>query len=63
MAKKRLSGKQWFEELGRSHESLGIYYLVNDKTNNWTLWARKAYCIGRINQCEYKKPLFEVINN
>lgn len=53
MAKKPLAGKRWFEALGRSHESRNVPYMLNrGAMNGWPQWARQAYCLGRLNQCE-----------
>lgn len=48
---KPLAGKRYFEALGRRHESLGLPYL-RAATLGWPLWARRAYCRGRIYQTE-----------
>lgn len=48
---KPLAGKRWFEALGRRHESLGIRYLAQRSAmHGWPLWAKRAYCRGRLNQ-------------
>lgn len=48
---KPLSGRRWFEALGRRHKSLGIRYLLQRQAmHSWPMWARRAYCRGRLYQ-------------
>lgn len=47
---RRTSARQWFNSLGRRHESLGVP--MPPYRNAWPLWARKAYCLGRLEQNE-----------
>ena len=50
---KPLAGKRYFEALGRRHESLGYPYLAQRGAMwGWPLWAKRAYCLGRIQQAE-----------
>lgn len=52
---KKLAGKRLFEALGRSHESRGYpYMLTRGAMVGWPKWAKQAYCLGRLNQCENK---------
>lgn len=45
------AGRRAFEALGRRHESIGMpYQTFRRHTLSWPLWARRAYCAGRINQ-------------
>ncbi|MFN3985727.1 MAG: hypothetical protein ACK4KV_09555 [Rhodocyclaceae bacterium] len=53
---KPLSGHRWFVALGRSHESRGVRYLTQrGAMHGWPLWAKRAYCLGRIQQIENPK--------
>lgn len=45
------AGRRAFEALGRRHEAIGLPYLTfRSCTLSWPMWARRAYCSGRLNQ-------------
>ncbi len=47
--RKPLAGKAWFYALGQRHEALGITYASwRQRMHGWPLWAKRAYCLGRL---------------
>lgn len=48
---RRTSSRAWFESLGRRHEATGVSYIAHRPAMNaWPLWARRAYCAGRLKE-------------
>lgn len=50
MAKKPLSGKRWFEALGRRERSKGLPGWTGGYRYSWPLWAKHAYSDGWYDQ-------------
>lgn len=49
MAKKALTGKRYFEWLGREHERQGVDDLLYERLiKKWPIWAQQAYRMARI---------------
>lgn len=51
MAKKPLTGKRWFEAIGRRAKSKGMPLLAGriDRIK-WPMWARRAWVCGWLDQ-------------
>lgn len=46
---KRVAGKRYFYAMGQRHEDLTITYLATRGAMQfWPLWAKSAYCLGRL---------------
>lgn len=51
MAKKPLSGKRWFEALGRRAYSIGeALSVTRQKRKKWPMWAQHAFMAGWFKQ-------------
>lgn len=44
-----MKARTWFHALGQSHEARRVPYILQRKSMQpWPLWAKRAYCAGRL---------------
>lgn len=44
-----MKARVWFHALGQSHEARHVPYILQRKAMQpWPLWAKQAYCAGRM---------------